>query len=96
MEIIEIKNLTFTYPVVENAALSQINMTVEQGEFITLCGKSGCGKTTLLKLLKPAVSPEGIQDGEILFEGEYITKLNLCKVSCFAFRNFFEYFNQFL
>jgi len=32
-------------------ALTKVNLTVEQGEFITLIGHSGCGKSTLLNLL---------------------------------------------
>ena len=76
MEIIEIKDLTFTYPTCEMSALTNINIKVGQGEFITLCGKSGSGKSTLLKLLKPAVSPEGKKSGEVLFDGNNITGLD--------------------
>lgn len=44
MECFKIENLTFSYPDSESPALCGVNMTVAGGEFVTLCGKSGCGK----------------------------------------------------
>ena len=70
MESYRIENLTFTYPTREDAALSDINLTVSQGEFVTLCGKSGCGKTTLLRLLKSSLAPFGNLEGSIYFNGK--------------------------
>ncbi len=70
METYQIKDLSFTYPEGEKPALCGISMSIAKGEFVTLCGKSGCGKTTLLRLLKPALSPFGTKTGEILFMEE--------------------------
>ena len=39
----EIKDLTFYYPGRENPALEHVNLSVAKGEYITICGKSGCG-----------------------------------------------------
>ena len=75
MECFKIENLTFGYPDCEKAALEEISFTVKKGEFITLIGKSGCGKTTLLRLLKPSVSPFGEESGNIFFMGENIKTL---------------------
>ena len=76
MGIIEIKNLTFTYPECDTAALSRISLTVEEGELLVLCGISGCGKSTLLRQLKPALAPFGKQEGEILFQGKRLDSLD--------------------
>ena len=76
MESVKIENLTFKYPDTEKEALSDISLCIDKGEFVTLCGKSGCGKTTLLRLLKPALSPFGEKSGNILFEGTTVNELD--------------------
>lgn len=77
MALFEIKDLTFCYPVREREALTGINLTIEQGEYITICGKSGSGKTTLLRHLKPPVTPKGKKSGEVLFEDTPVEDLDL-------------------
>lgn len=77
MEVFKIENFKFTYPLAEKKALDCVSFTVENGEFVVLCGKSGCGKTTLLRHLKPAIAPNGEKSGEIFFEGRRIDKLDL-------------------
>ena len=67
MEVYRIKDLSFTYPLAEKPALNQINLTVEYGEFITICGESGCGKSTLLRHMKTVLTPHGTRSGEIFF-----------------------------
>ncbi len=64
-----IKDLTFSYPEQERKSLDHISLTIEEGEFIVLCGKSGCGKTTLLRHLKTVLTPHGERSGEIRFYG---------------------------
>ena len=76
MEVFEIKNLNFRYPERENNTLTDINLTVNQGEFVLVCGNSGCGKTTLLRLLKPLLSPYGDISGNIYFDGRQIGDLD--------------------
>ena len=39
----EIKDLTFSYPASEKNSLDEVNLTIEKGEYIALCGKSGSG-----------------------------------------------------
>ena len=52
MEILRIEDLSFRYAEAEQNAVEHVNLSLESGEFIVVCGESGCGKTTLLKLLK--------------------------------------------
>jgi len=82
LEIYTVRNLTFTYPGREKPALDGLSLSVRQGEFTVLCGSSGCGKTTLLRHLKPGLTPHGTvctpDPGRphILFEGGPIGDLS--------------------
>ncbi len=67
MEIYKIKNLNFSYPNSNFKTLDNINLTINSGDFVTVCGVSGCGKTTLLRQLKTAISPHGTKSGNIFF-----------------------------
>lgn len=49
---------------------------MEQGEFFLLSGVSGCGKTTLLRQLKPAIAPYGKRQGTVLYEGKPLEQLD--------------------
>lgn len=69
MEILHIENLTFRYPKSKNNAIENINLTINSGEFIVVCGQSGCGKTTLLRLLKKELAPAGEKSGAIFYKG---------------------------
>lgn len=76
MEILNIKDLTFTYPNKNVPALFDVNLSVEEGSFNVLCGGSGCGKTTLLKMIKRELSPMGERRGDVLFEGDSTSALS--------------------
>ena len=76
METYKIEHLTFTYPEKQESVLKDICLDIKKGQFITLCGKSGCGKTTLLRHLKSVLSPHGQKEGTILFEGTPIDELD--------------------
>ncbi len=76
MEIFKIENLTFAYPNSKKKALKSINMSVHSGEFLCICGKSGCGKTTLLRLLKTAISPFGEKEGSIFYKSEILDSVD--------------------
>lgn len=69
METIRFSNISFRYPLAENDALKNINLSVEESEFMVLCGKSGCGKTTLLRHMKKNMMPYGNLSGDILYRG---------------------------
>ena len=78
MACFEIKDLTFHYPAAPGkAALDNINLTINQGEYITVCGKSGSGKTTLLKHFKTVLTPAGQRTGSILLDGVPLEDVDL-------------------
>ena len=76
MEAYRIENLTFTYPGHSRPILNNVSLTVEQGQFVTLCGPSGCGKTTLLRQLKTVLAPHGEKSGAIYFEGNLLDDID--------------------
>lgn len=76
METFKIVNLNFRYPDTAEFALKNISFSVNNGDFITLCGPSGSGKSTLLRHLKPSLSPHGEKTGSIIFEGRDIDELS--------------------
>ena len=49
--MIRIQNVSFTYEQADAPSLKNINLSIKAGECVLLCGKSGCGKTTLVRLL---------------------------------------------
>lgn len=69
MALFEIEDLSFTYNASVGCALENVSLSVEPGEFIVLCGESGCGKTTLLRLMKKQLSPSGKLSGSIRYKG---------------------------
>ncbi|MDY2960158.1 MAG: ATP-binding cassette domain-containing protein [Hornefia sp.] len=75
METIRFNDVSFRYPLSEKDALKNINLSVNESEFVVLCGKSGCGKTTLLRHMKKNMMPYGNLDGNILYSGCEISEL---------------------
>ena len=65
--MIEAKNLWKQYG--DNVVLERMNVSVNAGEFITMVGTSGCGKSTFLKMLLGMESPSS---GELLLDGQPI------------------------
>ena len=64
----KIQDLTFSYASAKGKhSLENVSLSIEQGEFLVLCGKSGSGKSTLLRQLKTVLTPNGKRTGEILF-----------------------------
>ncbi len=65
-----LNNLTKRYD--SNLVLNNINLSIEQGTFLSLLGPSGCGKTTTLKIVAGFESPDA---GEVVVAGEVYNKL---------------------
>ena len=72
--LIKIESASFTYApgtAFETAALSDISLSIEEGEFIGLMGHTGCGKSTLIQLIAGLLRPSR---GRILLEGRDINQ----------------------
>ena len=70
MAYIEFQNINKFYG--DNQVLKNVNLSIEEGQFVTLLGPSGCGKSTLLRCL---AGLEEISSGQILMDGKDITNL---------------------
>jgi spermidine/putrescine transport system ATP-binding protein len=66
--ILELKNIKKGFDATE--VLQGINLTVHEGEFITILGASGCGKTTTLRIIAGLTDAD---EGEVWLEGENVT-----------------------
>jgi subfamily B ATP-binding cassette protein MsbA len=73
-EVIEYRNVSFTYGNSNKSALHQINLIIPRGRIIALVGVSGAGKSTLVDLLPRF---HDVEEGEILIDGANIKDLRL-------------------
>jgi len=71
---IEVRKLSFRYGDNEPWVLDEVSFKIEPGESVALSGISGCGKTTLLKLLAGILTPV---TGEILINGEPLSRIGI-------------------
>ena len=71
MSIIEIRDLTFTYPGASEPTLKNASAVIEKGDFLAIVGNNGCGKSTLCKTLNGLIPHfiVGDMDGEVLIDG---------------------------
>jgi len=69
--VLEFQNVTYQYPNEPQATVSGLSFSVSKGEFVSLIGVSGCGKSTVFKLINGLLKP---QDGSITVNGEDILK----------------------
>jgi cell division transport system ATP-binding protein len=74
--IVELRHASKTYPG-GHVGLERATLRVDKGEFVFLVGPTGCGKTTLIKLLIRELKPT---DGEVLIAGRDIAKLSESKI----------------
>ncbi|AOY77660.1 ABC transporter ATP-binding protein [Clostridium formicaceticum] len=76
MGLFEIKDLTYFYPEVEKPSLKEVNLQIEEGEFVFLIGPSGCGKSSLLRAMA-GLLPDyygGKIGGEICYAGSSLVQ----------------------
>lgn len=72
MSVIEFTQVTAAYG--EQAVLENFSLQVEKGEFLTVIGSSGCGKTTVLKLINGLILPKS---GSVFVNGQDISAADL-------------------
>lgn len=70
---IEFKQVSFKYPGSEKYALKDVNLTIKNGEKLSIVGENGAGKTTFVKLLTRLYDPT---EGEILLNGVNIKEID--------------------
>ena len=78
--MIELRNINFRYAGGTDAGgLVNIDLIIPDGQVILLCGQSGCGKTTLTRLVNGLIPNyyEGKLSGEVLLDGKNISRLPL-------------------
>lgn len=73
--VIEFKNIKKSYK--SKIILENFNLSIDSGKLVVLIGASGCGKTTLLKMINRLIS---ITEGEILINGKNINKMDPIKL----------------
>ncbi len=71
MSLLKIKNLSKTYNKTEGYAVKNFSLEVEKGEIVSLLGQSGCGKTTVLRLIAGLEVPE---EGHIEMNGNFFNQ----------------------
>ena len=67
MAAIKVRNLNFTYPTGDKKALDDVSFDIQPSEFVVVCGKSGCGKSTFLNILSGLLRQDG---GSLRIEGK--------------------------
>lgn len=72
---IEFRNVKKIYG--DKTVIENLSLTIEKGEFVTIVGSSGCGKTTALKMINGLIEAT---DGDILVDGENIRDRNLIEL----------------
>jgi energy-coupling factor transport system ATP-binding protein len=83
--MIELRNVNFRYGPAEQDMrdLEAVNLVVESGQLVVLCGRSGCGKTTLTRLINGLIPHffEGVLSGAVVIDGKEISKQPLAKTA---------------
>lgn len=79
MAYIELKNVTYTYPLAEQPSISNVNLSLEKGKFYAILGANGNGKTTLCNIIRGFIPNfyQGELEGEVLFDGKNLQEYDM-------------------
>jgi energy-coupling factor transport system ATP-binding protein len=83
--MIKLKNVTFSYGNKESEMqINNLNLNIQKGEFVLLCGKSGCGKTSILRTINGLIPNyyEGKLEGDV-FISECFNGIPKSEISIF-------------
>ncbi len=75
MNIIELDHVNVGFE--EGDVLEDFSLSVQKGEFLTVIGRSGCGKTTMLKLMNGLLTPSG---GRVMIEGQNLKDVDIIEL----------------
>ncbi len=78
---IEFKNLTFTYPDADYAALENVSFSIKAGENVGIIGKTGAGKTTVVDLI---LRTYNVPDGTLFIDGHDVNTIPIRTVRKFS------------
>ena len=81
---ISLKNISFSYSdSLDDAILKNLNLEIRSGECVVLAGESGCGKTTISKLINGLIPHyhSGTMDGDVLLGGKNTADMTLAEIS---------------
>lgn len=95
MGYIELKNVTYTYPLAEEPSVRDISAVMERGKFYSILGANGSGKTTLCNILRGFIPNfyQGEMSGEVIFDGKNLQEYEmgeLASKSGYVFQNPFN------
>jgi len=85
--MLDAKNITKTFNTegVETRVLTGVDISVDHGEFVSIVGRSGSGKTTFLNILSTLLAPDS---GEILYNGEDVTSFSAARLNALRQQDF--------
>ena len=81
--MIEFQDVSFSYPDSPEVGLKHIDLTIPDGQCVLLCGRSGCGKTTLTRLVNGLIPQffAGELSGKVLLDGEDLADLPMYRIA---------------
>lgn len=81
--MVDFKNVYFKYKGKKEPSIRNLNLKIQKGQCIVLCGRSGCGKTSNTRLLNGLITEfyPGDLTGSVEIDGDFISELPIYKIS---------------